>query len=232
MSVTLRLFSLCVVVLIAGCAGSPPSPDWEIDADKAMKRGMNAYLEGNQRVEAAEFALANREVARTGRPDLVARVALSRCAAEVASLEFRDCPGFERVREDNFPPERAYADYLLGRPVDAALVPPQHRAVAPANGDKAAADAVKAISDPVARLIAAGVVFRRNQASPMLIETAIETASQQGWRKPLLAWLRVQQKRAELAKDDVAVNAIKRRIALVESSASATPAPQPTAPAK
>jgi hypothetical protein len=214
----MRSTSLSVLVMIAGCAGSPPSPDWEIDAEKALKRGATAYLEGRERVESSEFSLATREVARTGRADLLARVALTRCASEVASLVFNDCATFEKLRADAPPAERSYADYLLGKSGDAALLPPLHRGVAVATNDASAAEAVKIIADPMSRMIAAGVVFRRNQASPALIDVAIETASAQGWRKPLLAWLGVKLKRAEAANEKVLVEQIQRRIKLIENA--------------
>jgi hypothetical protein len=214
--VRVRVMSLCVLVLLAGCAGSPPSPDWEIDAEKALKRGATAYLEGKDRIESSEFSLATREIARTGRADLLARVALTRCASEVASLVFNDCAAFEKLRADVPLAERAYADYIAGKNVDAAQLPAAHRAVGAASSDAAAIAAVNAIADPVAKLIAAGVVFRRNQASPALIDLAIETASAQGWRRPLLAWLGVKLKRAEAANETALAEQIKRRMKLIE----------------
>jgi len=44
---------------------------------------------------------------------------------------------------------------------------------------------------------------------------AIDIASAQGWRRPLLAWLGVQEKRAEAAGDREVLERIRRRIALV-----------------
>lgn len=215
-SVKVRLLvSFCAVALVS-CAGAPPAPHWRIDADKAMKRGATAYLEGNARVESSEFSLATREVARTGRADLVARVALTRCASEVASLVQTDCAAFEKLRADATDTERAYADYLQGRTADATKLPEQHRAIANAASDVVAAQAVKSIADPLAQIIAAGVVFRRNQASPVLIDVAIETSSAQGWRRPLLAWLGVKLKRAEAANEREVVMQIQRRIKLIE----------------
>jgi hypothetical protein len=121
------------------------------------------------------------------------------------------CDGFERLRADSPAPERAYADYLAGRiaPPDVPLLPPQHRAAAA--GDAAA---VRAIEDPLSRLIAAGVLFRSGQASPQVLVLATETASAQGWRRPLLAWLGVQAARAEQAGAAEEAQRIRRRMAL------------------
>jgi hypothetical protein len=74
---------------------------------------------------------------------------------------------------------------------------------------------LKGIADPLSRLIAAGVLMRRGVATPAVIAAAVETASQRGWRRPLLAWLGVQlqQARAAGATDEAA--RIQRRIDLV-----------------
>ena len=122
--------------------------------------------------------------------------------------------GFEAVRADAPPPERAYAAYLAGRatPADVALLPQQHRAVA---GGREDAGALPGSDDPVARLVAAAVLFRGGRASPQVLDLAVETASHQGWRRPLLAWLGVQLQRAERsgAKDEA--ERLRRRMAIV-----------------
>ena len=46
---------------------------------------------------------------------------------------------------------------------------------------------------------------------PAGIVLAVDTASTQGWRRPLLAWLGVQAQRAEAAGDTAAQAAIERR---------------------
>jgi hypothetical protein len=203
-----------MAVMLAACGSKPRAPDWQMNAHDSLDRYVSAYLTGNARVEASEFERARGELASTGQPALVARAELTRCAVRVASLVFDACDGFERLRADAPPAERAYADYLAGRlaPADAALLPPQHRAVAAAGSDAAA---VQAIDDPVARAVAAGVLFRTNRASPQVIAVAVDTASAQGWRRPLLAWLGVQARRAEQAGDAAEVQRLRRRIALV-----------------
>ena len=66
------------------------------------------------------------------RSDLLARIELAHCAAQLASLVFDACAGFEALRADAPAPERVYADYLAGRVAsgDVGLLPAAHRAVA------------------------------------------------------------------------------------------------------
>lgn len=198
---------------LAGCGGKPRAPDWQISAHDALERSARAYLRGNARVESAEFERARGELASTGQPALVARAELTRCAVRVASLRLEPCEGFERLRADAPAAERAYADYLAGRiaPADVALLPAQHRAAAaPAGG----AAAVAAIDDPLSRLIAAGVLFRNGRADPDVLALAADTASAQGWRRPLLAWLGAQAARAEQAGALEEAQRLRRRMAL------------------
>ena len=203
---------------LAACASHPPAPDWQANAKTASERAVAAYLVGNARIEAAELSRARSEVARTGRADLLARVELAQCAAQAASLVFGPCTAFEPLRVDAAAPERAYADYLAARATgaDIALLPEPHRAVATGGaGDAPNVAALKSIVDPLSRLVAAGVLFEAGRADPQVIAQAIDTASAQGWRRPLLAWLGVQLKRAEQGGDGAEVQRLQRRIALV-----------------
>ena len=203
-----------VVALISACADKPRVPEWQLNASGALERYVTAALTGDARVEPVEFERARRELTSTGQPGMVARAELTRCAVRVASLDLSPCEGFEPLRSDSPAPERAYADYLAGRitPADVALLPPQHRAVATEQGDVAS---VNAIADPLSRLIAAGVLFRLGRASPEVLVVASDTASAQGWRRPLLAWLGVQAMRAEQAGAADEAQRLRRRMALV-----------------
>lgn len=218
---TVRLYSAVLaaaaVALLGACSSKPPVPDWQMNAHASAQKAVEAYLAGNTRVEKLEWDRARAEVVRTGRPDLLARLELMRCAAEVASLVPGPCERFEALRADAAEPERAYADYLAGRalPQQLALLPEAQRKVA-VSGD---ASALPSIEDPLARLLAAGVLFRSGRGTPAVMANAIDTASSQGWRRPLLAWLALQAQRAEAAGDHEAAAALRRRMAIVEQGA-------------
>lgn len=194
------------LLVLTACSSTPPPPDWQSNSKIAIERSVAAYLTGDARIEALEFERARSEVSRTGRFDLVARIELLRCAGRVASLAFEPCTGFEALRDQAEPAERAYADYLAGRatPQDVALLPAAQRG-----------EALKDIADPLARLVAIGVRFETGRADPAAIQMAVDTASAQGWRRPLLAWLGVQLKRAEAAGAGDEARRLRRRIELV-----------------
>ena len=210
---------LALPLWLAGCAGAPAVPDWQMQAHAATQSALQAYLRGDRRVEVAEFARARAAIASTGRLELMARFELLRCAARVASLVLEPCAGFEALRPDAAVQDRVYADYLAGRlqAADIAQLPEGQRAVAQAGAHaQAATSALQGMTDPLARLVAAGVLFQGALADPTAQALAVQTASAQGWRRPLLAWLHLQLRAADAAGEPVEVARLRRRIALVQ----------------
>jgi len=158
---------------------------------QALQSFQRHYFAGDTALAEAEFKSARSELARTGRADLVGRAELVRCAVRTASLEFDDCPGFEALRDGARPEELAYAAYLAGK------------------GSHRPSD------EPVSLLVAHAVSFRQGSITPADITAAVDIASAQGWRRPLLAWLGVQEKRASDAGDSETAARIRRRIDLI-----------------
>ena len=210
-----KLLMTLAVLLLSACASGPKPTDWQLNAKGAIDRAVAAYLEGNNRVEAAEMAMARSEISSTGRVDLMARAELLACASRVASLVFEPCAGFEKLRQDAPAAEIAYADYLSGKlqPKDAVLLPKNQNISALADINSAQS-AITTIADPLARLVASGVALQASRASPAVVQAAVDAASSQGWRRPLLAWLGVQLSLAEKAGDSVESARLQRRIAL------------------
>jgi len=208
-----RLASAAVMLaLLGGCAGGPPPPDWEIEAHGALEAYVRHALEGKARLADRDFERARAALARTGRAELLARAELTRCALQVASLMFEPCVGFDPLRADAPPREQTYADFLAGRwsALDPALLPARYQAVVQAGAASEAT--LAAIEDPRSRLIAAGALFRVGRLSPAGIELARETASAQGWRRPLLAWLAVEIERARAAGDTALAERHRRSV--------------------
>jgi hypothetical protein len=203
---------MMLLLALAGCASKPQPPRWEPEARGALDGFTEAWLQGDTPAADAEFARARRETASTGRFDRVAQAELVRCAVRTAALE-ADCPGFTAIAPDATPAQRAYAAYLAGRwqGLDAGLLPEQHRPVV-------ATGTLAGVADPLAQLVAAGALLQAGRITPGDIAFAVDTASNQGWRRPLLAWLGVQQQRAQAAGDVGAVEQIRRRIALASEN--------------
>ncbi|MCZ8254592.1 MAG: hypothetical protein O9327_02770 [Polaromonas sp.] len=214
---------LALAGLLAACSSGPRAPDWQLEAKGSMDRSVAAYMEGNSRVEMAELERARTQLTRSGRADLLATAELRHCATRVASLVFDEpCAAFHKLRPDATEAQRAYADYLKGQlqPQGIALLPEAQRAAAAGN-----AGALQGIADPLSKLVAAGVMLQTGKATPDVIAEAIETSSAQGWRRPLLAWLGVQLRRAEQAGDAQAAERLRRRIELTQGTSAAARPP-------
>lgn len=183
--------SLAVALVATGCSSAPPPPEWQGNAAGSLQVFQSRYLGGDTKGAEDAFAFARSELTATGRADLVARAELIRCAAQVASLVFEPCAGFDALRADAGAEERSYADYLEGRVPRAAT------------------------SEPISQLVGYGVQMRMARVTPQGISAAVDIASAQGWRRPLLAWLGVQLKRAEAAGDSETAARLRRRMELV-----------------
>ena len=210
-----KIFLVATAIFLTACASGPKPASWQLESKGAMERAVAAYLEGNSRIEAVELARARLEISSTGRVDLMARAELLSCASRVASLVFEPCAGFEKLRQDSPPAERAYADYLAGKlsPQNINLLPKEQQKIAQASVLQVYS-AIENIADPLARLVAAGTVFHAGLASPALVQAAVDAASSQGWRRPLLAWLGVQLKLAEASGNAQEAGRVQRRITL------------------
>lgn len=206
-----RMALALAVLALAACGSKPRQPDWLLNADSEQDRYERAWLKGDDKVAVSEFTRLRQDVSSTGQAGLVARVELTRCAVQVASLDFQPCAGFEPLRADAPEVERAYADFLAGSatPEQAKLLPEAYRGIA---GGQGGAAAVKGIKDPLPRLVAAGVLLRTGKADPEVLQVASDTASEQGWRRAVLAWLGAQAMRAEQAGATEEAARLRRRM--------------------
>lgn len=207
--------TVSMAVLLSACSSQPRVPDWQLNAKAASDRFVQAELTGNARVAALELGRARHELSATGRADLLARLELQACATRQASLDFSACTAFDVLRSQAAPAERAYADYLSGQldPASIDLLPAQQRLLARrlASG----AGGLASIDEPLSRLLASAVLLRAGKAGSAVLQDAITTASDQGWRKPLLAWLGLAAQRAEQAGNAEEGARLRARMALV-----------------
>jgi hypothetical protein len=208
---------LVITMALSGCSSTPPPANWKMNAVSLLEHAQQRWLEGDSKT--AELALANarKEVAQSGRIDLLARTELSACASKIAGLDFSACSGFDQLATDASANDQAYARFLAGNwsGLDAKMLPPHYTDLLSAKDDSAANRAAVEIKEALPRLIAIGLLFRAERANPTSMNIALDTASERGWRRPLLAWLEVHKARAQKSGDAAAAAALQRRIDLV-----------------
>ncbi len=226
----INLVMAASALLLGACSSQPRVPDWQLNAKAASDRFVEAELTGKARVAALELQRARQELSATGRADLLARLELLACATRQASLDFAPCTAFEALRKQAAPGERAYADFLAGQldPAAVDLLPAAQRAVARSLAGPVPVPASELQpNQSLSRLVAAAALLRAGQASPAVVNEAISTASDEGWRKPLLAWLGLAAQRAAQAGDTAEAARLSSRMDLVapaHSPARAAPA--------
>jgi len=213
----------CVAVLLAGCSSAPPPPDWKMNAVSLIEHFQARWLEGDSKTADLALDKARDEIAKTGRLDLLARAELAACATRTAALDFTACGGYEKLANEAATNDIAYARFLAGdwQGLDAKSLPKHYANLVGAKDNAAANRAVGEIEDPLPRLIAAALLFKTSRAEPATLAKAVDTASERGWRRPLLAWLNVQLKRAQAANDNGAVAHLQRRIDLTTGTTPA-----------
>jgi hypothetical protein len=189
-----------------------------MNAVSLLEHYQASWLEGDTKSAGMALEKSRKEVAKTGRLDLLARLELAACGTRIAALDFGDCPAYAPLAQEASAADKAYAQFISGdwTGLDTKLMPSQYAGLAGAKDPAAANKAATEIKDPLSRLIAAGLLLKQGRAEPATVALATDTASERGWRRPLLTWLQVQLKRAQAAGDQAAVAHLQRRIDLAE----------------
>ncbi len=117
------------------------------------------------------------------------------------ALSLEPCEGLDSLAPDLSPDLLAYRRYLQGQ------AGPGVATVSP--------EGLNGLTDPLSRLLAAAVLWRTGQATAASVESAVATASAQGWTRPLLAWLGVQAQWAQQAGDTATAQRLHRRMDLL-----------------
>jgi hypothetical protein len=206
---------------MAGCSSGRPTPDWTLKSFNHLEDYKKNCLEGNTRIADLHFNRALDEIKKSGDLGILARAYLIRMGIEVAVLE--------KVRDDDFlkvdavepnPVNKNFHAFLTGHlnRVQEQLLPEQYYGVMkPLSRGKTEelGNELEKIEDPLSRLIAIGVCVGQGRIDEGLLNTAIATASRNGWKKALLVYLeKLQVYYTEQGQQDKA-RTIKDRIQLI-----------------
>lgn len=220
-----KLLLTACLILLAGCGGKTPPPDWKVDSADLIERYQKHELRGENILADRYFQQAVHAAGSAGQVAETARLWLVRCAVRRASLDDDDCSEYvELAKFGTTEEDRAYYQFITldWSGVDASRLPKHYAALVAGAADKRHAQ-VAAIDAPLSRLLAASLVVKRGEADDALLSLATETASAEGWKRPLLVYLKLAEKRASERQDDAALAAIQARIRLVEQPFSASP---------
>jgi len=221
------LLAMACFVLLAACGtGGPPPPDWKTDSADLIARYQKHALLGENTLAERYFREAVAATGGAGRVAETARLWLVRCATRRAMLIDDACTEYaDLARIDPNSADQAYYQFLTLRwdGLDVSQLPRQHQGLLSAPPGKRR-EALANIDDPLARLLDASLLIMRREADATTLAIATEAASSQGWRQPLLTFLKLQQQQAAAQGNTAELARLDRRIQLVEQSL--TPAPR------
>lgn len=214
---------LSLLLLIGGCGGSRPTPAWLAEGHQQLETFKTDFLTGRAPlITETHFHKAVEEIKKSGDFDLLGKAWLTRMALQVAVLENPEEGEYGKIAAAQaVPANDQFHLFLTGDAarVDGALLSVQYRPLLRAlqNGHTSDAEAAVAeIEDPLSRLIAAGLAVRRHLENVAILQRAVETASQNGWKRALLAWLKRLATLHEAAGETAKAAAVRQRIGLLE----------------
>ncbi|MFZ3042232.1 MAG: hypothetical protein WA108_10685 [Thiobacillus sp.] len=213
------LLALACLLALTACSSGPP-PDWKTDAADLIERYQKHALLGENVLAERYFQRAVGATGGAGRVAETARLWLVRCATRRAMLSDDACAEYaELAAIAPSAADHAYYQFLTLRwdALDVALLPSQHRDLVRAAADKRP-ETLNRIADPLARLLDASLLVMRQEADAATLALAAETASERGWRQPLLTYLKLQHAQAATRGDVAEISRLAGRIRLVEKS--------------
>jgi len=189
--ICLMMFS----ILLVGCGSSKPVPDWTYASFNQLDNYKKSCLSGKERIAEASFNKAVDEIKSSGDLDILARAYLTKYAVQVAVLEAFD--GREYLKIDAVEPvlqNKSFYSFLKGAfdNVDEKQLPQQYagffRTFKSGKKDDVAYEISK-MENPLSKLIAIGLLVKKDKYDETDLKLAIDIASQNGWKKALLAYL-------------------------------------------
>jgi hypothetical protein len=215
------IYLLTFSILLLGCS-SKQIPDWRNASFNQLENFKQSYLSGKENIAELHFNRAVDEIKKSGDLDMLARVYLTKYALHVTALETFDDTEYRRIDAlQSGSQNRNFYSFLKGSfdTVDEKLLPSQYggflRAYRKGKAEDIA-DEISKIEDPLSKLITIGLLVQKNKYDEGNLKVAIDTASNNGWKKVLLVYLDKLQSFYEIQKEKEKAANIRQKILLIK----------------
>ena len=216
-----KLPFILILFLICAC-GSKQIPEWKDTSARQLESYKYYFLTDKEGTSEPHFVKAKKAIARSNDLNLLGIAYLTKYALYVSIVEDFDDTDFLRINKlqhnaKNF----SYYNFIKGNfhAADYYLLPAHYGKLLKPAQDKDLAAAVKEISsidDPLSRLVACGVWVKYLPYDDNILQIAINTAADNGWGRPLFAYLtRLQQYYLD-HHETVKAASIKERLELLK----------------
>jgi hypothetical protein len=204
---------LVLLVFICACgSNSHQVPDWKDASFRNLGNYKTNFLTGKEDVSEPHFDNAKQAVSGGNDLNLLARVYLTKYALHTAVLEDFDDSEFIRINKlQPMVSNLAYYNFLKGNftAVEDNLLPSNYsgfiKIARNKDLEKAIAE-ISSIDEPISRLIACGIWVKYLPYDENILQMAINTSADNGWKRSLWAYLTKLQKyyfdRGETAQAD------------------------------
>lgn len=190
------ILSLLTLMTFLGCSTTQPKNRWQYQATSSLNAYTQHYLEGNELRAKTDLARARHEASKSARLHTLIDIELSACAMHISVLEADSCEkASELLALEPEPSQLAYLNLLNKKlsPVQIQDLPQQYRDFASAllNKDTLAFNNdVKNMQPLSSRLLASALI--KEHLSEENLRGLIEELSYHGYKRALLAWLKLQ----------------------------------------
>lgn len=186
---------LVLMVFIYACGSGQRLPDWKDTAFRNFENYKKNFLNGRENTSEPHFVKAKQALSDGNDLNLLARLYLTKYALHTAVLEDFDDREFVDINKlQSNDSHFAYYNFLKGNfaVVEDNLLPASYSGIIKIAKNKdftKAIGEINSISDPVSRLIACGVWVKYFSYDENILQSAINTSAENGWKRPLLAYL-------------------------------------------
>ena len=211
-----------MAMFCSACSSSQPIPQWKDKSYRQLETYKNDFLADKEDATEPHFRKAREAFSAGNDLDLLAKAYLTRMALQAAVLADIDDSDFIRI--DKLQPStinRSYYDFIKGNFSAMQKTEPPHpynrlKGAIAGKDTAAAAREIAAMENNLSRLIACGVWVKHLPYNDDILLIAITTASAQGWRRALFAYLNKLQAYYQEQNDQQKALNIKERLELLK----------------